>query len=48
MISDCDFSGVLTTCNLSNQSPYYVINYYDGKDTTAATSGNQIQKLFSI
>ena len=29
MISDCDFSGVITTCNLSNQAPYYVINYFD-------------------
>ena len=46
MISDCDFSGVLTTCNLSNQSPYYVINYYDGKDTTAATSGKSNTKNY--
>lgn len=39
MISDCDFSGVITTCNLNNKSPYYVINYHDGKDTFATTSG---------
>ena len=39
MISDCNFSGVITTCNLSNQSPYYVINYFDGKDTSATTAG---------
>ena len=46
MISDCDFSGVLTTCNLSNQAPYYVINYFDGKDTTAATSGKANTKNY--
>ena len=28
MVEDCDFSGVITTCNLSNKAPYYVINYY--------------------
>ncbi len=39
MIKDCDFSGVITTCNLSNQAPYYVINYFEGKDTAAATGG---------
>ena len=39
MISDCDFSGVITSCNLANQAPYYVINYFDGKDTSATTSG---------
>ena len=46
MISDCDFSGVITTCNLSNQAPYYVVNYYDGKDTTAATSGKANTKNY--
>ena len=39
MISDCAFSGVITTCVLSNQAPYYVINYFEGKDTSATTSG---------
>ena len=46
MISNCDFSGVITTCNLSNQAPYYVVNYYDGKDTTAATSGKANTKNY--
>lgn len=46
MISDCEFSGVITTCNLSNQAPYYVVNYYDGKDTTAATSGKANTKNY--
>ena len=46
MISDCDFSGVVTTCNLSNQSPYYVINYFEGADTTAATSGKANTKNY--
>ncbi|MDC0402614.1 PEP-utilizing enzyme [Candidatus Pelagibacter sp.] len=46
MISDCDFSGVITTCNLSNQAPYYVINYFDGNDTSAATSGRANTKNY--
>ena len=46
MISDCDYSGVITTCNLSNQAPYYVINYFDGNDTTAATSGKANTKNY--
>lgn len=46
MICDCDFSGVITTCNLANQAPYYVINYFDGKDTSAATSGKANTKNY--
>ncbi len=46
MISDSEFSGVITTCNLSNQAPYYVINYYDGKDTSAATGGKADTKNY--
>ena len=46
MISDCDFSGVITTCNLSNQAPYYVVNYYDGIDTSATTSGKVNTKSY--
>ena len=46
MISDCNFSGVITTCNLSNQAPYYVVNYFDGKDTAAATSGKANTKNY--
>jgi len=46
MISDCNFSGVITTCNLNNQAPYYVVNYYDGKDTSAATSGKANTKNY--
>ncbi len=46
MISDCNFSGVITTCNLNNQAPYYVINYFDGKDTSAATSGKANTKNY--
>ena len=46
MISDCDFSGVITTCNLSNQAPYYVINYFEGKDTAAATNGKANTKNY--
>ena len=45
MITDCNFSGVITTCNLNNQAPYYVINYFDGKDTSAATSGKANTKI---
>ena len=46
MISDSEFSGVITTCNLSNQAPYYVINYHDGKDTSAATGGKADTKNY--
>ncbi len=46
MVTDCNFSGVITTCNLSNQAPYYVINYFDGKDTAAATSGKANTKNY--
>jgi phosphohistidine swiveling domain-containing protein len=46
MISGCDFSGVLTTCNLKNQAPYYVINYFDGDDTAAVTSGKANTKNY--
>ena len=46
MISDCDFSGVITTCNLNNQAPYYVVNYYEGRDTSAATSGKKNTKSY--
>ena len=46
MVSDCNFAGVITTCNLSNQAPYYVINYFDGKDTAAATSGKANTKNY--
>ena len=46
MITDCDFSGVITTCNLNNKSPYYVINYHDGKDTSATTSGKASTRTY--
>lgn len=39
-LSDIEFSGVITTCDITNYSPYYVINYFKGKDTAAITSGN--------
>ena len=44
MILKSDFSGVLTTCDIKNLSPYYVINYSDSNDTSAATSGNKETK----
>ena len=46
MVEDCDFSGVITTCNLSNKAPYYVINYYKGNDTSATTSGKANTKNY--
>ena len=46
MITDCEYAGVITTCNISNQSPYYVINYFDGNDTAAATSGKENTKNY--
>ncbi len=46
MIHNCDFSGVITTCNLSNQAPYYVINYFEGNDTSATTGGKSNTKTY--
>ena len=40
-LSDIQFSGVITTCDITNYSPYYVINYFKGKDTAAITSGKK-------
>ena len=48
MITDSDFSGVLTTCDIKNLSPYYVINYFEGSDTSVATSGNDKTKNYYI
>ena len=41
MITSSDFSGVVTTCNLDDYAPYYVINYSKGEDTSAVTSGKK-------
>ena len=46
MISDCGFLSVITTCYLSNQALYYVINYFDGKDTAATTRGKANSKNY--
>ena len=46
MVEDCDFSGVITTCNISNKAPYYVINYYEGNDTSATTGGKANTKNY--
>lgn len=48
MILNSDFSGVLTTCDIKNLSPYYVINYFDGDDTSVATSGNGETKNYYV
>ncbi len=39
MIDEVIYSGVAFTRTLGNGSPWYVINYEEGKDTTAITSG---------
>jgi len=48
MIINSNYSGVLTTCDIKNLSPYYVINYSDSKDTSAATSGNKETKNYYL
>ena len=48
MILNSDFSGVLTTSDIKNLAPYYVINYSDGNDTSIATSGNKGAKNYYI
>lgn len=41
MIDKTTMSGVITTCDLKNKSPYYIINYHKGSDTSAITSGKE-------
>ena len=48
MINKSEMSGVMTTCDLKNNSPYYNINYYKGTDTSVVTSGKKIPKILSI
>ena len=48
MITNSDFSGVLTTSDIKNLSPYYVINYSDSSDTSAATSGGKGTKNYYV
>ena len=45
MITDCNYSGVITTCNLNTKAPYYVVSYHDGKNTSIATSVKLKQKI---
>ena len=46
MITDCNYSGVITTCNLNTKAPYYVVSYHDGKNTSVATSGKAKTKNY--
>ena len=39
MVTNLSFSGVILTRNLEDYSPCININYFDGKDTEAVTSG---------
>lgn len=48
MIQNTNISGVITTCDLKNASPYYVIDINYGKDTTAVTSGKKNTKQIII
>ena len=46
MIENVNISGVITTCDLKNYSPYYIINFDKGNDTTAVTSGKKNSENF--
>jgi len=46
MLNNVDISGVITTCDLKNHSPYYIINFVKGNDTTAVTSGKKNSENF--
>ena len=46
MIENVNFSGVITTCDLKNYSPYYIINFDKGNDTTSVTSGKKNSENF--
>ena len=39
MVNNVIISGVCTTCDLETYFPSYQINYFEGKDTSAVTSG---------
>ena len=39
MVKNIKYSGVATTCDLHNYSPYYTINIIENKDSTLVTSG---------
>ena len=41
MVKNVIASGVITTCDIKNYSPYYVLDINYGKDTTAVTSGKK-------
>lgn len=40
MLENTVASGVAFTCDPNNQAPYYVVDYCEGSDTTATTSGS--------
>ena len=45
MVEDCDFSGVITTCNLSNKAPIMSL-IITRNDTSATTSGKANTKNY--
>ncbi len=48
MIKNAKLSGVVTTCDVKDLSPYYSININYGSDTTAVTSGKKNTKEIII
>lgn len=48
MIDNVSFSGVVTTLDLKNLSPYYIINIKKGSDTTSITSGKHSGKQIIV
>ena len=47
MITDCNYSGVITTCNLNTKAPYYVVGAAE-KMLLLPLAVKLKQKLFSI
>ena len=41
MVKNIKHSGVVLTRDLNNYSPYFVINYHTGADSTLVTSGKK-------
>ena len=45
MVSDVKLSGVCTTCDPRTLSPYNIIEFHTGKDTSIVTSGKSNSKI---
>ncbi len=45
MVKNVAYSGVIMTCDKTSNSPYYIIDYTKGSDTTAVTAGSSSNNI---